>query len=87
MEDKEKQNIRIILNKWLKKQMKITDPDGKFRGYMITKSQVEKLKTKLWRNEECQQESKSEPELLIEGEPATKENVDEFLKPEKEKEK
>ena len=46
-----KEIIRECLNKWFKQQRKITDPDGKFRGYMITKSQAEKLKKKLWRDE------------------------------------
>jgi hypothetical protein len=56
MEDKEKQNIRIILNRWLKRQHKIIEPNGKIRGYGISKNQIEKLKTKLWKNEDCQEE-------------------------------
>lgn len=44
----DKEKIREILNSWFKKQIKMTDPDGKFRGYVITKSQQEKLKKKLW---------------------------------------
>jgi hypothetical protein len=57
MEDKEKQNIRIILNRWLKRQYKIIEPNGKIRGYGISKNQIEKLKTKLWKNEDCQEET------------------------------
>lgn len=44
----DKEIVREILNRWFKKQMKMTDSDGKFRGYIITKSQQEKLKKKLW---------------------------------------
>ena len=40
--------VREIINKWFKKQIRITDADGTFRGYIITKSQHEKLKKKLW---------------------------------------
>jgi len=44
-----KEAVREVINKWFKQQRKITDPDGKFRGYEITKSQAMKLKKELWR--------------------------------------
>ena len=47
----DKETIREILNKWFKKQRRITDIDGKAQGYFITKSQCEKLKKILWREE------------------------------------
>ena len=44
------EEIRELINKWFKKQTRMTDGDGKFRGYIITKSQAMKLKTELWRH-------------------------------------
>ncbi len=49
--DKIRQETRKALNEWLKKQTRFQDYKGKLGGYLITKSQVEKLKKILWRLE------------------------------------
>lgn len=54
------QKVRDIVNQWFKKQVKYNNYKGTMQGYIVTKSQAEKLKKELWRNIEFTKVKKSE---------------------------